>query len=704
MENSAIAAQIKALSTALHAHNHAYYVLNSPTISDFEFDTLLKQLEDLEQQYPAFADENSPTKRVGGDLTKKFQTQKHRFPMLSLSNSYSEQDIIDWAERCQKTLGEASEFVCELKYDGVAIGIQYLDGRLQQALTRGDGEQGEVVTTNVRTIPTIPLVLDAAVPADFEIRGEIFMPQQHFEALNAQREAQGEPLFANPRNTASGTLKLLDSKEVAKRGLDCYLYGVYGLKSEALGHYQAVMLAKEWGFKVPDPAKRMIEKTNSIAGIMDFIHYWDQQRSQLPFDIDGVVLKVNSYEQQDLLGLTAKSPRWAIAYKFKTQQVETLLESVSFQVGRTGAITPVANLTPVQLGGTTVKRASLHNADQILKLDLCELDTVQVEKGGEIIPKIVGVNLARRQRQQRIVFIEHCPECGTHLARQEGEAQHYCPNDTTCRPQVTGKIMHFISRKALNIDGLGEETVELMYSKNLIKNPLDLYYLTFDQLLTLERMAEKSANNLLQSIAASKEVPFERVLFGLGIRFVGETVAKKLAQAFGTISHLAQASLEELLLVDEIGDKIAQSILAYFQKAENLQLVQGLQERGLQFECAQKTLDSTILEGKTCVISGTFETFSRDELKELIERNGGKLGSSVSAKTHFLIAGANMGPSKLQKATDLGVTLLTENEFIQLISQWVQPVFGNKPTASFSFGITKTTPKCVRLSRQLINF
>ena len=669
MENSAIAAQIKALSAALHAHNHAYYVLNAPTISDFEFDTLLKELESLEQQYPAFADPNSPTKRVGGDLTKKFQTQKHRFPMLSLSNSYSEQDIIDWAERCQKTLGEASEFVCELKYDGVAIGIQYLDGRLQQALTRGDGEQGEVVTTNVRTIPTIPLVLNAAVPTDFEIRGEIFMPQQHFEALNAQREAQGEPLFANPRNTASGTLKLLDSKEVAKRGLDCYLYGVYGLKAEALGHFEAVMLAKEWGFKVPDPAKRMIEKTNSIAGIMDFIHYWDQQRSQLPFDIDGVVLKVNSYEQQDLLGLTAKSPRWAIAYKFKTQQVETLLESVSFQVGRTGAITPVANLTPVQLGGTTVKRASLHNADQILKLDLCELDTVQVEKGGEIIPKIVGVNLARRQRQQRILFIEHCPECGTHLARQEGEAQHYCPNETTCRPQVTGKIMHFISRKALNIDGLGEETVELMYSKNLIKNPLDLYYLTFDQLLTLERMAEKSANNLLQSIATSKAVPFERVLFGLGIRFVGETVAKKLAQAFGTISHLAKASLEELLLVDEIGDKIAQSILAYFQKAENLQLVEGLQEMGLQFECAQKTLDSTILEGKTCVISGTFETFSRDELKELIERNGGKLGSSVSAKTHFLIAGANMGPSKLQKATDLGVTLLTENEFIQLISQ-----------------------------------
>ncbi|MBM3917667.1 MAG: NAD-dependent DNA ligase LigA [Sphingomonadales bacterium] len=669
MENSAIAAQIKALREVLHAHNHAYYVLNSPTISDFEFDTLLKQLEGLEQQYPTFADPNSPTKRVGGDLTKKFQTHKHRFPMLSLSNSYSEQDIIDWAERCQKILGESSEFVCELKYDGVAIGIQYLDGKLQQALTRGDGEQGEDVTANVRTIRTVPIVLDKSVPVDFEIRGEIFMPQQNFEALNAQREAQGEVLFANPRNTASGTLKLLDSKEVAKRGLDCYLYGVYGLKSEALGHYQAVMLAKEWGFKVPDPSKRMIEKTNSIAGIMDFIHYWDQQRSQLPFDIDGVVLKVNSYEQQDLLGLTAKSPRWAIAYKYKTQQVETLLESVSFQVGRTGAITPVANLKPVQLGGTTVKRASLHNADQIQKLDLCELDTVQVEKGGEIIPKIVGVNLALRQRQQRIVFIEHCPECDTPLARQEGEAQHYCPNDTSCKPQVTGKIMHFISRKALNIDGLGEETVELMYSRNLIKNPLDLYQLTFDQLLTLDRMAEKSANNLLQSIAASKEVPFERVLFGLGIRFVGETVAKKLVQAFGTITRLAEASLEELLTVEEIGEKIAQSILVYFSQEANLDLLRGLQQLGLQFECAQKTLDSTILAGKTCVISGTFETFSRDELKELIERNGGKLGSSVSAKTHFLIAGANMGPSKLQKATDLGVTLLTENEFIQLISQ-----------------------------------
>ncbi|MEY4973997.1 MAG: NAD-dependent ligase LigA, partial [Bacteroidota bacterium] len=427
--------------------------------------------------------------------------------------------------------------------------------------------------------------------------------------------------------------------------------------------------AKEWGFKVPDPKLRMIEKTTTIDGIMDFIQFWDTQRHSLPFDIDGVVLKVNSFEQQEQLGLTAKSPRWAIAYKFKTQQVETILESVSYQVGRTGAITPVANLKPVQLGGTTVKRASLHNADQIQKLDLCHSDTVQVEKGGEIIPKIVGVNLALRTSEVRISFIEHCPECGSGLIRQEGEAQHYCPNEQSCPPQVTGKILHFIGRKALNIDGLGEETVELMFAKQMIKSPLDLYHLTFDQLLSLDRMAEKSANNLLQSITASKQTPFERVLFGLGIRFVGETVAKKLAQAFKTMSALSTASLEALLLVDEIGEKIAQSILAYFGNQENLNLIEGLQAAGLQFEVLQKELQSTILEGKTCVISGTFETFSRDEIKDLVELNGGKIGSSVSAKTNYLIAGANMGPAKLQKATDLGVTLLSENEFIKLISQ-----------------------------------
>jgi DNA ligase (NAD+) len=669
MDLQAIKAKMAALSAELHLHNHAYYVLNEPQISDYEFDMLLKELELLEKAHPGLIDPNSPTRRVGGDITKKFEAKAHRFPMLSLSNSYSEQEIIDWAERCQKALGEASEFVCELKYDGVAIGIQYKDGALIQALTRGDGQQGEEVTTNVRTIRSIPLMLNENAPSDFEIRGEIFMPQQNFQALNEQRAAANEALFANPRNTASGTLKLLDSKEVAKRGLDCYLYGVHGVQNFSSGHFEAVQKAKEWGFKVPDPKLRMIEKTTTIDGIMDFIQFWDAQRHSLPFDIDGVVLKVNSFEQQEQLGLTAKSPRWAIAYKFKTQQVETILASVSYQVGRTGAITPVANLNPVQLGGTTVKRASLHNADQIQKLDLCLSDTVQVEKGGEIIPKIVGVNLALRTTQERISFIEHCPECGSGLIRQEGEAQHYCPNEQSCPPQVTGKILHFIGRKALNIDGLGEETVELMFAKQMIKSSLDLYHLTFDQLLSLDRMAEKSANNLLQSISASKQIPFERVLFGLGIRFVGETVAKKLAQAFKTMTALSTASLEALLLVDEIGEKIAQSILAYFRDQNNLNLIAGLQAAGLQFEVLQKELQSTILEGKICVISGTFETFSRDEIKDLVELNGGKIGSSVSAKTTFLIAGANMGPAKLQKATDLGVTLLSENEFIKLISQ-----------------------------------
>lgn len=669
MELQAIQAKMAELSTQLHAHNHAYYVLNSPQISDFEFDMLLKELETLEKQYPAFIDVNSPTKRVGGDLTKKFEAKAHRFPMLSLSNSYSEQEIIDWAERCQKALGVASEFVCELKYDGVAIGIQYQNGKLVQALTRGDGQQGEDVTNNVRTIRSIPLQLHELAPADFEIRGEIFMPQQKFEVLNAQRSAQNEPLFANPRNTAAGTLKLLDSKEVAKRGLDCYLYGVYGVSKATKGHFEAVLEAKNWGFKVPDSESRMIEKTTTMEGIMDFIHFWDKKRFELPFDIDGVVLKVNSFDQQEQLGLTAKSPRWAIAYKFKTQQVETLLESVVYQVGRTGAITPVANLKPVQLGGTTVKRASLHNADQIQKLDLCEGDTVQVEKGGEIIPKIVGVNLGLRKSEKRISFIPECPECASPLERQEGEAQHYCPNDQGCPPQVTGKILHFIGRKALNIDGLGEETIEVMFAKKMIHSPLDLYHLTFDQLLTLERMAEKSANNLLQSIAASKEIPFERVLFGLGIRFVGETVAKKLAAAFQNMDALRGAGLEALLEVDEIGEKIAQSILSYFSFSENLALIEGLQNVGLQFQSEAKTLHSNKLEGKICVISGTFESFSRDELKDLVELNGGKMGSSVSAKTTFLIAGANMGPAKLQKATDLGVTLLSENEFIKMISQ-----------------------------------
>ncbi|MEN9700619.1 MAG: hypothetical protein RLZZ301_1817 [Bacteroidota bacterium] len=667
MEAHQIQEQMRALETQLHAHNHAYYVANAPQISDYEFDQLLKSLETLEAQYPEWVSETSPTKRVGGDLTKKFETKAHRFPMLSLANTYSEAEIAEWELRCEKLLGVKPTYVCELKYDGVAIGMRYTNGQFVEALTRGDGEKGEVVTTNVKTIRTVPMQLQGVFPSDFEIRGEIFLPHAQFEKLNHEREAAGEALFANPRNTASGTLKLLDSKEVAKRGLDCYLYGLYGLSEASAGHYESVMQAATWGFKIPSSAERMIFKTNSIEGIMDFIHYWDLQRAQLPFDIDGVVIKVNDYQQQRQLGFTAKSPRWAIAYKFKAQRVETLLESVSFQVGRTGAITPVANLQPVQLGGTTVKRASLHNADQIEKLDLHQRDTVEVEKGGEIIPKIVGVNLQKRQSTKRIDFIRQCPECQTTLQREEGEAQHYCPNERACPPQVKGKLIHFISRKALNIDGLGEETIELMYDNSLVKSPLDFYSLHFDQLLLLDRMAEKSANKLLQSIAASKTVPFERVLFGLGIRFVGETVAKKLAAAFRSMEALQKATLEELLEVEEIGEKIAQSLLYYFQDSTNLALIEGLKTAGLQFVSEQKALQSAVLEGKTLVVSGTFETFSRDELKELIELHGGKVGSSVSAKTHYLIAGANMGPAKLKKATDLGVQLLSEDELIKLI-------------------------------------
>lgn len=669
MDNLEIQTKIEQLRKDLNDHNYAYYVLNTPTISDYNFDILLKELEALEEQYPQFADSNSPTKRVGGDLTKKFQTQKHSSPMLSLANSYSQEEIIEWVARCQKILGESSEFVCELKYDGVAIAIQYRNGQLFQALTRGDGEKGEDVTINVRTIRSIPLTLKGDFPLNFEIRGEIFMPKKRFEELNKIRELQGEGLFANPRNTASGTLKMLDSREVASRGLDCYLYGIQGFQSSEKGHYQTVLLAKNWGFKVPDYAKRMIEKTTNIEGVMDFIDYWSHNKFHLPFEIDGVVLKVNDYAQQQLLGITAKSPRWAIAYKFKTERVETLLNSVSFQVGRTGAITPVANLAPVQLGGTTVKRASLHNADQIEKLDLCQGDVVLVEKGGEIIPKIVGVNTSLRKSQIRIPFIENCPQCNTLLIRKEGEAQHYCPNELGCPTQLKGKIMHFISRMALNIDGLGEETVELMFDKQLIKNPLDLYSLRFDQIISLDRMAEKSANNLLKSIELSKKIPFERVLFGMGIRYVGQTVAKKLAKAFQNIESLQDADLEQLLAVEEIGEKIAHSILNYFEQAHHIELIRGLQKEGLQFELEEKSKDSNKLEGKSCVISGTFETFSREEIKELIERNGGKLASSVSSKTDYLVAGSNIGPSKMQKATDLGVTLLSENQFIQLISQ-----------------------------------
>ncbi len=668
--NSILAkAEIDRLVNLLNHHNSLYYVQNSQEISDYDFDQLLKKLEQLEQEFPEHASENSPTKRVGGDLTKKFQAVSHRYPMLSLSNTYSEEEIIDWENRIKKSINEGIEYVCELKYDGVAIGIRYEHGQLTAAVTRGDGEKGELVTKNVRTIRTIPLQLQNDFPDDFEIRGEIFMPLEQFQLLNQEREEAGEALYANPRNTASGTLKSLDSKVVADRKLDCYLYGLYGLNDLQAGHFESVLKAKEWGFRIPSPEKRFIEKMNSIDGIMEFIHYWNEERNNLPFDIDGIVIKVNSYDQQRKLGFTAKSPRWAIAYKFKTNQVETILESVTYQVGRTGAITPVANLTPVQLGGTTVKRASLHNADQIEKLDLYLGDVVQVEKGGEIIPKIVGVNLSLRSTMEKVHFIEHCPECHELLVRKEGEAHHYCPNESACPPQVKGKIAHFISRKAMNIDGLGEETIEVLYAQGFIRDISDLYTLTFDQLIDLERIGEKSANNLLKGVNASKDIPFERVLFGLGIRFIGETVAKKLAQAFENMDALMQANYDELIEVEEIGEKIAISVLHYFQDSTNLALIRRLQEIGLSFETIKKEQASAILDGKVLVVSGTFEAFSRDEIKELIERNGGKVGSSVSNKTDYLIAGANMGPAKLKTASNLGVAMISENEFIKLISK-----------------------------------
>jgi DNA ligase (NAD+) len=668
MDHLGVKTEIDRLVNELNHHNRLYYIQNNPIISDIEFDQLLKKLEQLEKEYPEYASENSPTKRVGGDLTKKFTAVAHRYPMLSLSNTYSEEEIEEWENRIKKSIDEEISYVCELKYDGVAIGIRYENGAMTAAVTRGDGEKGELVTTNVRTIRTIPLQLQNDFPPDFEIRGEIFMPHEQFEALNQEREEAGEALYANPRNTASGTLKSLDSKVVADRKLDCYLYGLYGLSDLQAGHFESVLKAKEWGFRIPPPEKRFIEKTSSIQGIMEFIHYWNEARNALPFDIDGIVIKVNSYEQQRKLGFTAKSPRWAIAYKFKTSQVETVLESVSYQVGRTGAITPVANLNPVQLGGTTVKRASLHNADQIEKLDLHLGDFVQVEKGGEIIPKIVGVNLGKRTSMEKVMFIDQCPECQSNLVRKEGEAQHYCPNETACPPQVKGKIAHFISRKAMNIDGIGEETIEVLFEKELIKDISDLYRLSFDQLVDLERMGEKSANNMLKGIEASKSIPFERVLFGLGIRFVGETVAKKLAQSFQNMDALQAASYDELIDVEEIGEKIAISVQLYFQDSANLALILRLKEVGLLFESVKKEQVSSVLLGKVLVVSGTFETFSRDEIKELIERNGGKVGSSVSSKTDYLIAGANMGPAKLKSATNLGVVIISEDEFIKLIS------------------------------------
>ncbi len=669
MNKIEIKEEIDRLIREIEFHNHLYYIESKPQISDYEFDLLLKRLQDLENEYSEFAYSYSPTKRVGGDITKKFETVVHRFPMLSLSNTYAEDEIIEWENRIKKITSDEIEYVCELKYDGVAIGIRYENGNMVKAITRGDGIQGEDVTNNVKTIRTIPLRLKGDFPLDFEIRGEIFMPHDVFKRLNKEREEIGEPLFANPRNTASGTLKMQDSAVVSARNLDSYLYGMYGDNLIFDNHFSAVEKAGEWGFKIPPAPKRFIEKSNSIKGIMDFIHYWDKERYNLPFEIDGVVIKVNDYKTQKELGFTAKSPRWAIAFKFKAERVETLLQSVSYQVGRTGAITPVANLMPVALGGTMVKRASLHNQDQIEKLNLFVGDTVYIEKGGEIIPKVVGVNFMKRSADASpIIFVTNCPDCKSLLVRKEGEAQHYCPNEDFCPTQIKGKLEHFIGRKAMNIEGLGAETIDLLFEKGYLNSISDLYDLQFDQIVNLEGMAEKSANNLLQGLQDSKMVPFSRVLFAMGIRHVGETVAKKLVNHFENIHALSDASKEELMEVDEIGEKIADSIISYFLNPNHLKTLDKLISVGLQFQNEKKLNQSNKLEGKTFVVSGVFETFSRDEIKLLIEENGGKNVGSISSKTSFVIAGDNMGPSKLKKAEDLNISIINEEDFRRMIS------------------------------------
>lgn len=662
--------KIQDLSAEINQHNYNYYVLSKPAISDYEFDMLLEELQKLEAQFPQLADENSPTKRVGGSITKNFETVKHKYPMLSLSNSYSKEEIADFEHRIKKLVEGELEYVCELKYDGVAIGITYKNGKLLQAVTRGDGVQGDNITENVKTIRSIPLQLKGDFPEEFEIRGEVFMPKKVFEQLNKEKEEIGEQLYANARNTASGTLKMQDSAIVAQRKLDSYLYFVLGENLPFSTHFQAIEKAKEWGFKVPLSEKKYIAKCRSVDEIFEFINYWDKARHQLDFDIDGVVIKVNSYDKQQELGMTAKSPKWAIAYKFKAEQAKTKLLEITYQVGRTGAITPVANLQPVLLAGTTVKRASLHNADQIEKLDIRINDTVLVEKGGEIIPKIVGVEATQRDIfSEPVSYITHCPECNTPLVRKEGEAQHYCPNEWGCPPQIKGKITHFISRKAMNIDGLGEETIDLLVDKNLISNSADLYELTYHQLYELEGFKEKKVQNILEGIQKSKQVPFERVLFAIGIRYVGETVAKKLAKQFKSIDAIANATFEELINTDEIGDKIAESLQQFFANEYHQQLVNRLKEKGLQLTLSEEQLANTTnkLAGLTFVVSGVFSLFSRDELKNSIEQNGGKVAGSISKKTSYIVAGENMGPSKLQKAQDLGVAIIDENKFMEMI-------------------------------------
>ena len=658
--------RIDILRKELSDHNYAYYLLDKPTISDFEFDKLLEELIALENLHPEFFDPNSPSQRVGGEVNKQFETISHKRPMLSLGNTYSEDELRDFDKRIQKIILEPYSYVCELKYDGVSISLHYENGMLKRALTRGDGTQGDDVTSNVRTIKSIPLKLQGRPPSEFEIRGEIFLPHKGFDEMNQDRELAGQEAFANPRNAASGTLKMQDSSLVAKRPLDCFFYYILGDNIKTDSHYEKLEKARSWGFKIP----KDIRTYNNIEGVIKFVKYWDTARKELPYDIDGIVIKVDSTLQQEELGYTAKSPRWAISYKFKAEQAITTLNKISYQVGRTGAITPVANLEPVKLAGTTVKRASLHNADQIAKLDVREGDAVYVEKGGEIIPKIVGVVKKERDLfSNSVEYITHCPECNTKLVRNEGEAQHYCLNDKSCPPQIKGKIEHFISRKAMNIDSLGSETIDQFFKEGLINNVADLYFLTLEQILPLERIAEKSANKVISSIYASKSIPFDRVLYALGIRYVGVTVAKKLAYHYRTLENLQNAEFEDLISIDEIGDRIAHSVSSWFTNIDNILLLTRLKEAQIQLEIdVSHFIDRTnVLQGKSFVISGVFKNHSRDELKTLIDKNSGKNTSSISKKTSFLIAGENMGPSKREKAEKLGIPIISEDEFLSLL-------------------------------------
>ena len=665
--NNNILEQIQNLRKELNEHNYNYYVLDNPTISDYEFDQKLKELQLLENQYPEYYDANSPSVRVGGEITKNFPTVTHKFRMYSLDNSYSKEELEEWEKRILKNLGENNvSFVCELKYDGASIDLTYEKGVLVQALTRGDGIQGDNITTNVKTIKSIPLVLKGNdFPERFHIRGEIIILKEGFEKMNAERIAEGEDPFMNPRNTASGSLKLQDSSEVAKRPLDCLLYYLVGDSLPISTQFEGLEKAREWGFKVPSQS----QVCHNTQEVMDFINYWDKHRHELPYETDGVVIKVNNLQQQQELGYTAKSPRWAIAYKFKAEQVTTKLSSISYQVGRTGAITPVANLEPVLLAGTVVRRASLHNADQIAKLDLHIGDSVFVEKGGEIIPKIVGVNIDERlENSAPVSYITHCPECETKLIRNEGEAQHYCPNSYGCPPQITGKIQHFISRKAMDIEGIGQETVELMFRSGLIKNYADLYELQLNEISKLERMGERSAENIIIGVNKSKQVPFERVLFALGIRFVGETVAKKLARTFLSIDNLQKATFEELLQIDEIGERIAQSVMEFFADEQNQKIIERLKSYGLQTQIIRNENEhSDKLKGITFVVSGVFEKFSREQLKNMMENNGAKVASSISSKTNYIVAGENMGPSKLEKAQKLNIPIISELDFEKML-------------------------------------